>query len=83
MTKARASKQAKADKPDDAKEIQERIEAMYAKADKRFRLCLNVDQNTLDAIADIVLAHRPKPKSKPARRRKRRANKMAANKKGD
>jgi hypothetical protein len=31
----------------------------------------------LDAIADIVLAFRPKPKSKPARRRKRRAAKLA------
>lgn len=27
----------------------------------------------LDAIADVVLAYRPKPKSKPAKRRKRRA----------
>jgi hypothetical protein len=25
----------------------------------------------LDAIADVVLAYRPKPKTKPARRRKR------------
>ena len=31
----------------------------------------------LDLIADVVLAYRPKPKSKPARRRKCRANKMA------
>ena len=30
----------------------------------------------LDAVADIVLAYRPKAKSKPARRRKRRANKL-------
>jgi hypothetical protein len=28
---------------------------------------------TLDAIADVVLAYRPKPKSKPAKKRKRRA----------
>jgi hypothetical protein len=34
----------------------------------------------LDAIADIVLAFRPKPKSKPARRRKRRAAKLAKEK---
>jgi hypothetical protein len=31
----------------------------------------------LDAVADIVLAYRPKPKTKPARRRKRRAAKIA------
>jgi hypothetical protein len=32
----------------------------------------------LDAVTDIVLAYRPKAKSKPALRRKRRANKIAA-----
>lgn len=32
----------------------------------------------LNAIADKVLAYRPKPKSKPARRRKRRAAKQRA-----
>ena len=32
---------------------------------------------SLDAIADVVLAYRPKPKTKPARRRKRRASKIA------
>ena len=31
----------------------------------------------LDAIADTVLRYRPKPKTKPARRRKRRAAKIA------
>lgn len=31
----------------------------------------------LDAIADKVLRYRPKPKTKPARRRKRRAAKAA------
>ena len=31
----------------------------------------------LDAIADKVLAYRPKPKSKPAKKRKRRAAKIA------
>ena len=31
----------------------------------------------LDAIADAVLAYRPKPKTKPARRRKRQAVKRA------
>ena len=31
----------------------------------------------LDAMTDLVLAYRPKAKSKPARRRKRRANKLA------
>lgn len=30
----------------------------------------------LDAIVDVVLAYHPKPKSKPARRRKRRAAKV-------
>lgn len=29
----------------------------------------------LDAITDLVLAYRPKPKSKPAKKRKRRATK--------
>ncbi len=31
----------------------------------------------LDAIADVVLAYRPKPKSKTAKKRKRRATKIA------
>lgn len=31
----------------------------------------------LDAIVDIVLAYKPKPKSKPAKKRKRRAAKIA------
>jgi hypothetical protein len=31
----------------------------------------------LDAIVDVVLAYRPKGESKPARRRKRRAAKIA------
>jgi hypothetical protein len=31
----------------------------------------------LDAIADVVLAHRPKPKSASAKKRKRRAAKIA------
>ncbi len=31
----------------------------------------------LDAVADKVLAYKPIPKSKPARRRKRRAKKLA------
>ena len=31
----------------------------------------------LDAITDVVLAYRPKPKTKPARRRKRQAAKLA------
>jgi hypothetical protein len=35
------------------------------------------EKKALDAIADIVLAFRPKPKSRPARRRKRRAAKLA------
>lgn len=30
----------------------------------------------LDAIADVVLAYRPKPKSKPAKKRVRRAVKV-------
>lgn len=32
----------------------------------------------LDAITDKVLAYRPKPKSKPAKKRKRRAAKVKA-----
>jgi hypothetical protein len=31
----------------------------------------------LDAIADIVLAYKPKPKTKPAKKRKKRAAKLA------
>jgi hypothetical protein len=31
----------------------------------------------LDAIADVVLGYRPKPKSKPGKKRKRRAAKLA------
>jgi len=34
----------------------------------------------LDSIVDIVLAYKPKAKSKPARRRKRRSNKLAKEK---
>ena len=30
----------------------------------------------LDAIADVVLAYKPKPKTKPAKRRKKRAAKI-------
>lgn len=37
----------------------------------------------LDAIVDKVLAYRPKPKSKPARKRKRRDAKIAPTKFGD
>lgn len=31
----------------------------------------------LDAIADVVLAYKPKPKTKPAKKRKKRAAKIA------
>lgn len=31
----------------------------------------------LDAIADVVLAYKPKPKTKPAKKRKRLAAKLA------
>ena len=31
----------------------------------------------LDAIVDVVLAYKPKPKTKPAKKRKRRAAKIA------
>jgi hypothetical protein len=31
----------------------------------------------LDAIADVVLAYRPKPKTKPAKKRKRLAQNLA------
>ena len=34
----------------------------------------------LDAIADKVLAYRPKPKSKPAKKRKRKAAKIKRDK---
>ena len=34
----------------------------------------------LDAIADAVLGYRPKPKSNPAKKRRRRAAKIAASK---
>lgn len=34
----------------------------------------------LDSIVDLVLAYRPKAKSKPARRRSRRATKLAKEK---
>jgi hypothetical protein len=34
----------------------------------------------LDAIADVVLAYKPKPKSKPAKKRKKRAAKIAKEK---
>lgn len=37
----------------------------------------------LDAIADIVLAYRPKPTSKLAKRRKRKANKVRKKEKGE
>lgn len=32
--------------------------------------------NALDRIADVVLAYKPKPKSKPARKRARRKRKI-------
>ncbi len=31
----------------------------------------------LDAIADVVLAYKPKPKSRPGKKRKKRAAKLA------
>jgi hypothetical protein len=34
----------------------------------------------LNAIADVVLRYKPKPKTKPARQRKRRATKIAKDK---
>jgi hypothetical protein len=37
----------------------------------------------LDAIVDIMLAYRPKAKSKPARRRKRRATKIEKERRHD
>jgi hypothetical protein len=36
----------------------------------------------LDAIADLVLAYRPKPKSNPAKKRKRRVAKIAREREG-
>ena len=46
---------------------------MKARPDSRSQIALDA----LDAIADVVLAYKPAGKSKPARRRKRRANKLA------
>jgi hypothetical protein len=43
-------------------------------------LALGNRQKRGDAIVDVVLAYRPKAKSKPARRRKRRAAKIAKGK---
>ena len=37
----------------------------------------NEKPKALDAIVDKVLAYRPKPKSAPAKRRKRRRTKLA------
>ena len=34
----------------------------------------------LDAMVDVVLAYRPKPKSKPAKKRARRKNKIQRSK---
>ncbi len=34
----------------------------------------------LDAIADVVLAYKPKPKTKPAKKRKKRTVKLAKEK---
>jgi hypothetical protein len=44
--------------------------------DEEYR-CVMKPRETLDAAADLVLAYRPKPKSKPAKARKRRAAKLA------
>ena len=41
---------------------------------------MNRPPKALDAITDVVLAYRPKPKTKPARRRKRQAAKLAKGK---
>lgn len=38
-------------------------------------------KKALDAIADKVLAYRPRPKSAPAKKRKRRKAKLAKDKK--
>jgi len=34
-------------------------------------------EKALDAMVRVVLAYRPKPKSKPAKKRKRRAKKLS------
>ena len=39
-------------------------------------------QHAIDAIADLVLAYRPKPKSNPAKKRKRRSAKIAREREG-
>ena len=38
-----------------------------------------IRQDDLDRITDVVLAYSPKPKTKPARKRKRLAAKIAKN----
>jgi hypothetical protein len=40
------------------------------------RSAMKEPPKTLDAIADVVLAYRPKPVSKPAKKRKRRIAKI-------
>ena len=44
-----------------------------------FHLAVKIEdvKRLLDRAADAVLAHKPKPKSKPARKRARRAKKIA------
>jgi hypothetical protein len=37
---------------------------------------------SLDAIADVVLAYKPKPKTKPAKKRKKMARKIASTRLG-
>lgn len=39
-------------------------------------MTLEKSPKALDAIADVVLAYQPKPKSKPAKKRQRRARKI-------
>ena len=40
--------------------------------------CCASNADVLNVVADRVLAHKPKPKSKPARKRARRAKKLQA-----
>lgn len=55
------------------------FDATQAEAMVRYMLDGLPVPKALDAIADVVLAYKPKPKSKPAKRRKRRAKKIADN----
>ena len=60
-----------------------RLRALQGPRTARRKLCAMTKPRVpkaLDSIVDLVLAYKPKAKSKPARRRKRRATKIAKEK---